>query len=234
MSYCVNCGVQLAPSEKVCPLCGTPVFNPRNPNPKSDYHPHADRVEKILQNADRRYAVILATIFLMVPVVLSLIIDWVGSGTLTWSGYVACSAVFVFIVALLPIWMKKPSALLCIFIDSVALIWFLHALQSSTGGTWFNDFGLPIAISVCAAAMVYAALSPYTRYGLLGNIACVLLLCSALIISLEIIIDLALSGNILLGWSIIAATPCLMLGIASIVLQRRQNLKDKIRRKLFF
>ena len=28
MSYCVNCGVELAPSEKNCPLCGTPVINP--------------------------------------------------------------------------------------------------------------------------------------------------------------------------------------------------------------
>ena len=28
MSYCVNCGVKLAKSEKKCPLCNTPVINP--------------------------------------------------------------------------------------------------------------------------------------------------------------------------------------------------------------
>lgn len=28
MSYCVNCGVELDPSLKKCPLCNTPVINP--------------------------------------------------------------------------------------------------------------------------------------------------------------------------------------------------------------
>ena len=31
MSYCVNCGVELAPSEKRCPLCGVEVVNPAKP-----------------------------------------------------------------------------------------------------------------------------------------------------------------------------------------------------------
>ena len=30
MSYCVNCGVKLKQSEKVCPLCNTKVINPNN------------------------------------------------------------------------------------------------------------------------------------------------------------------------------------------------------------
>ena len=29
MSYCVNCGVELEPSLKTCPLCNTPVINPK-------------------------------------------------------------------------------------------------------------------------------------------------------------------------------------------------------------
>ena len=29
--YCVKCGVELADSEKKCPLCGTPVFHPDIP-----------------------------------------------------------------------------------------------------------------------------------------------------------------------------------------------------------
>ena len=31
MSYCVHCGVQLAPSEARCPLCQTPVVDPAAP-----------------------------------------------------------------------------------------------------------------------------------------------------------------------------------------------------------
>lgn len=29
--YCIKCGVELADSEKVCPLCGTRVFHPDLP-----------------------------------------------------------------------------------------------------------------------------------------------------------------------------------------------------------
>ena len=30
MSYCVNCGVELDHTLKSCPLCETPVINPRD------------------------------------------------------------------------------------------------------------------------------------------------------------------------------------------------------------
>ena len=32
MSYCVNCGVELDASSRECPLCNTPVINPRELN----------------------------------------------------------------------------------------------------------------------------------------------------------------------------------------------------------
>ena len=31
--YCIKCGVELADSEKKCPLCGTVVFNPEVARP---------------------------------------------------------------------------------------------------------------------------------------------------------------------------------------------------------
>ena len=34
--FCVKCGVALADSEKVCPLCGTRVFHPDLPQPQGD------------------------------------------------------------------------------------------------------------------------------------------------------------------------------------------------------
>ena len=34
--YCIKCGVELADSEKVCPLCGTRVFHPDLPLPDGE------------------------------------------------------------------------------------------------------------------------------------------------------------------------------------------------------
>ena len=56
MSYCVNCGVKLKNSEKVCPLCNTEVINPK----KEEYKPvysgtieeYKTRLEEILERND--------------------------------------------------------------------------------------------------------------------------------------------------------------------------------------
>ena len=38
MSYCVNCGVELNPAASCCPLCGTPVLNPRQKADETAQH----------------------------------------------------------------------------------------------------------------------------------------------------------------------------------------------------
>ena len=40
MSYCVNCGVELEASLKECPLCNTPVINPKQPHPVTGSGPY--------------------------------------------------------------------------------------------------------------------------------------------------------------------------------------------------
>ena len=48
--YCIKCGVELADSEKVCPLCGTPVFHPDLPCGQGEppYPPdHRPRVDEV-------------------------------------------------------------------------------------------------------------------------------------------------------------------------------------------
>ena len=54
MSYCVNCGVKLAPSEKKCPLCGVPVVNPRDPWVEPSHRPYPKQVERVMHRIDRR------------------------------------------------------------------------------------------------------------------------------------------------------------------------------------
>ena len=50
--YCVKCGVELADSEKVCPLCGTRAFHPDMPPQQGqppypvDHRPHTEEVSR--------------------------------------------------------------------------------------------------------------------------------------------------------------------------------------------
>ena len=53
MSYCVNCGVELDPSAKTCPLCGTPAWHP-----ELDAPPYFPANSAAVQPASRREAAI--------------------------------------------------------------------------------------------------------------------------------------------------------------------------------
>ena len=60
MSYCVNCGVELDPSAKICPLCGTPAWHP-----ELDAPPYFPANSAAVQPASRREAAILLTAMLV-------------------------------------------------------------------------------------------------------------------------------------------------------------------------
>ena len=60
MSYCVNCGVELDPIAKTCPLCGTPAWHP-----ELDAPPYFPANSAAVQPASRREAAILLTAMLV-------------------------------------------------------------------------------------------------------------------------------------------------------------------------
>ena len=45
--YCIKCGVELADSEKKCPLCGTVVFNPELSRPALRMRQFAAMIEEL-------------------------------------------------------------------------------------------------------------------------------------------------------------------------------------------
>ncbi len=65
MSYCVHCGVELAPSEEKCPLCKTPVMDPNQAWREPEERPYPERLEVVPPHIDRQYGAQLASTFLM-------------------------------------------------------------------------------------------------------------------------------------------------------------------------
>ena len=63
MSYCVNCGVELDRSLKECPLCNTPVMNPRELNIEPDASPYPARKGQV-EAVKRKDLGILITVVL--------------------------------------------------------------------------------------------------------------------------------------------------------------------------
>lgn len=236
MSYCVNCGVELAPSEKSCPLCKVPVQNPASPWVEPQSTPYPKRVESIINRVDRRYGALLAGVGLVVPVLCSLLIDILMTHTLTWSGYVTGACLCLFVWVLLPMLVKgRHSLYLYMLYDELALQLYLCWICFVTVGipaylTLVLPLGLlPYAFAngfvpiVCSKKLTNTLYVPAIA-AYMAAVLCVLI---------ELTIDLNNTPNFEPMWSLIAAVPCIVIGVMLILIEGKKNLKDKIHRRLF-
>ena len=93
MSYCVNCGVKLKQSEKVCPLCNTKVINPNNL--KDKFTPAYSQVVEKHKGINKKYLCELITVVLICTAIITVLCDWIFTGNITWSIYVIVSILFL-------------------------------------------------------------------------------------------------------------------------------------------
>ena len=103
--YCIKCGVELADSEKVCPLCGTPVFHPDLPCGQGEppYPPdHRPRVDEV----SRAGVLFVLTVLFVLPAVISVLCDWRMGNGIVWSGYVVGGLVVLYVAVVLPLWLS--------------------------------------------------------------------------------------------------------------------------------
>jgi len=137
MSYCVECGVELAKYHNKCPLCGTPVFNPNRSMDfsKNDY-PVFKKHHSIVNRrkvARRLTAFILTMCFLMTALIPA-IIDLHANSTITWSVYSLLSSLLLWTAIALPFFKKHTTFFKEFSIDLTATGIFCIALNIITTG----------------------------------------------------------------------------------------------------
>lgn len=157
--YCIKCGVELADSERVCPLCGTRVFHPdlpcgqgEPPYPPAD-HPRHEEVSA--SRAVRHLCVYAAAGGHHRAVRLA------HQRTIVWSGFAVGGLLLLYILAVLPLWFKRPNPVIFVPIDFTAIGVFLLYVNYATGGHWFLTFALPVT---GAAGLLVCAMVTLLRY----------------------------------------------------------------------
>lgn len=234
MSYCVNCGVELAPSEKNCPLCNVEVINPISPWQEPPARPYPRRAEKIIAQVNRSYGAGLASLFLLIPTVITLLVDSLDNGQIAWSSYVAGGCFLAFVVILVPVLFKKPNPYLCIFFDVLATLAYLGFIAAAGSKTWFFKLALPIVVASAIICMFSVFMIRRKKLSILVRAGGLLLTAALLCVALDVIINLFAHEEFLLIWSPYAAAPCLIFGLMLFYTERHQNLKETIRRRLFY
>lgn len=235
MSYCVNCGVRLADSEKVCPLCDTEVHNPKKPWTDPPKRPYSNRVDTIVERVDRNFGVLLASLFLLIPVIVTVLSDLMTSASISWSAYVVGACAIAFIVILLPMLFKRPRPYLSVALDTFAVLLYLMLIDYFTGGSsWFLTLALPITLFTAALSALVIFVLRLKEYPNLYKASAVLSSAGVLCVALDLILKAHHSLPMLPFWSLFALAPCIVLSVMMIFVERHKTLKDKIRRRLFY
>lgn len=233
MSYCVNCGVELAPSEKKCPLCTVEVQNPLQPWQEPAERPYAGNVEKIVKRIDRQYLAGLLGLILIIPVAVCLLADLLD-GDISWSLLVLGAMLNLFVCFLVPMLYKKANPFVFLLYDTLAVSTYLFLIETTAKGSWFFPLALPITLCVAALHAVLM-LWFYSKKRRPFSLSCgfVVLGIGVLCVCINMLINAFMGISILPTWSLYALSPCVVLFVFFLVLNKRNRWKDSIRKRLF-
>ena len=230
--YCINCGVKLEDTEKMCPLCGTIPYHPelaRNiaPNP---YPP--DRYPA--QTVSKKGIMILIITAFLIPMIVSVLCDLQFSGGIVWSGYVVGALLLAYITFILPFWFKNPNPVIFVPCDFAGIILFLLYINLSTGGNWFLSFAFPVAGVFGLIVSAVVTLVKYLKRGKLYIFGGALMLLGCFSLLVEFLLNITFPTMTFILWSIYPLVSLLLLGGTLIFLAIYKPARETVERKFFF
>lgn len=232
MAYCPNCGVELAPSEARCPLCGAPA--PQPPGAGKPYPPAANAPEERHAPRKRRTFALACAILLLIPVLTCVVSDLSIGGTLTWAWYVIAAFALLYMFLFPPLLLLRRRLAVSLALDCLGVIGFLCAMERLTGGSWFLPFGLPAALLVFAVLFAVVLLVRKSPWNLLKILAAILCGMGVFVVALEWLINRSFYPARAISWSVYTCIPCLLLGAALFVIDRNPACKQELKKRFFF
>lgn len=234
MSYCVNCGVELDASHKTCPLCNTPVINPKQ---LEQLHavPPFPREKGQVELVKRKDAALLLSVVLLSTAVTCGLLNFFVYKANPWSLSIigACVVLWVFMIPL--VIYTKLSAYTSLLLDGIVVCAYLFMLTWLTNkNNWFFGIAVPITLLVTVLAEVMAFLLQKFRFSFLVTATVSFAEIAVLCVGIELILNRHLHHKLFLSWSGIVLTICSIITIALITILSKKRLRNAVRRRLHF
>lgn len=233
MSYCVNCGVELEKGIAACPLCDTPVINPREGSIKSNEPPPYPRAVTIPKSVRKKYIVFLTTMALFIPSAVLAVADLLFIEG-CWSVCVIASCALFWIWVIFPFMWRKVLPYVLLFIDSISLtayLYLIYNLSSKTEG-WFAAIAMPIVITLTVVAAIFIKWSKKRREWPSSVIA-VLLAISGTSLIVDIAANLFYYEKLRVGVSPIIIACCFALIAFFAVVLKSRRFRAWVSRRFF-
>lgn len=238
MYKCKKCGVELDSKMNFCPLCGEKSEGEQtgtNLSVKANNHTnkksHTYDLTGLTEPQKEKLFWELSGIILLTGMIVTSIIDFLTSKTLTWSKYTLAIGLHLFINISLLSFIKNKTILLAFlsFVSTSLLLLSIDFFNNNIG--WGLKLGVPLIFSIYIAIGFFIITVKQTKQKGINLIAFFLLLSGVLCIIMETIISLHL-GTFKLVWSPILLVS--VFSVAIILLFIHYRLKKVTDLKRFF
>ncbi len=232
MSYCVNCGVELEKACKACPLCDTPVINPREKTEPSAKPAYPDELS-IPKSTNNLYLAFIFSLIILIPTLVSTIINVLFFDNPVIK-YVVGGAVLAWVIFLFPLLWKKPIPAVLVTVDAVAVLLFFQLFKicghDKTG--WVNSFVVPVVLALWILINLFVLWLRKKRSK--SAIAIVVLtVINIMTFICEIRATAFFASKLSLVVSLVMTACCVSLMIFFIVLEKSKKMKMWLHKKFF-
>ncbi len=231
MSYCVNCGVELEKGCPACPLCDTPVINPREK--KSDETvPAFPEILDIPKSLSKKYWAFVLSLIILIPNLVLIVLDVLAfnSGI---SKFIAGGFAVAWVWFIFPLLWKKNIPVVMLGVDAIALLVYLNMFRYyGVENGWFTSIVLPVVIALWAICNLFIFWLKKPRSKSMIAVA-VLGAINVMSFIVEICMNMFYNGKLQIIVSLVMTACCVSLMIFFTVMAKSRRLKAWVRRKFF-
>jgi len=231
MAYCVHCGVKLHEAQPQCPLCGVVAADPLAEHGPASPPPFPVRTPEQALRLNRKYAVTLLMLLLLLPAAGCLLLDLL-SGNITWSIYPAGVLALSWIIVAVPLLMPHHRLYSTILITGAALAGYLYMIEKLSGTSdWFLPIVFPALMVFIAMVCVCVALARKRHARPLTVMIAALWEVGVLCLLIEVLCG---GFDIARSWSVFVMVPCFFMALLLFVISRNRPLSEELKRRLHF
>lgn len=234
MSYCVNCGVELEASLEVCPLCNTPVLNPKDIPYTKKMTPFPTEKGQV-ETVKRKDMGILLTIVVLATSITCGLLNFLVFNQNLWSLFVIGGCVLLWVFMIPAVIYSRFSIYAYLLIDGMCLTGYLYMIALAVGSRdWYFGLALPIIVllTILVEALVLCLRKLPVTF--ITTALFIFIATEVLCVGIEIFIDLYTESAVALSWSAVVLTVCSIINVTLLTLLSRRRLRNAVRRRLHF
>lgn len=232
MSYCVNCGVQLDRTARRCPLCNTPILNPKETVDTTSPTPYPKEKGQVDQVKHTDLAILLFSVLGSTSAACGLINFFVVDKS-SWSLYIigVCFMLWVFFIP--AVLSTKLPIYVFLLLDGIAVAVYCFLISLNTPSrVWFMELAVPITTTITLLVIIFAFLVRNVHASILSGAIYLFTEIGILTVSLECFIRSFLHMEFAMTWSAIVLICCVCIDIVLITIITRSRLREAVRRRM--